>query len=154
MVVVDTDVLLLAFAFHRDHRQRDNATFLRRVQNDRPATTLYNVMELLGQLSFNLSASRLDAWERWLADAYQLTVIWPAPPEAGPAAPTLREELYERPLARMRGQGMPFVDALILNLAERTPGVNTLVTWNARHFRDKSRLTVLSPVEYLNPTAP
>ncbi len=34
MVVVDTDVLLLAFAFHQDARQADNAAFLQQIQTD------------------------------------------------------------------------------------------------------------------------
>ncbi|MCR4406963.1 MAG: hypothetical protein NUW24_08580 [Anaerolineae bacterium] len=40
------------------------------------------------------------------------------------------------------------MDALIITLAKRTPGVETFVTWNARHFRNKTSLIVLSPAEY------
>ena len=40
---------------------------------------------------------------------------------------------------------MAFLDALIIGLAERTPDVKAFVTWNARHFRDKTLLTVLTP---------
>jgi len=58
MIIIDTDVLLLAFAFHRDERQSDNDRFLQWVQNDKPATTIYNVMELLGHLSFNLNTQK------------------------------------------------------------------------------------------------
>lgn len=42
-----------------------------------------------------------------------------------------------------------FLDALILNLAERTPDVEGFITWNARHFKKKSSLKVLTPQEYL-----
>ncbi|MDW8325881.1 MAG: hypothetical protein RMK99_04880 [Anaerolineales bacterium] len=41
------------------------------------------------------------------------------------------------------------MDALVLNLAERTPNVTQFVTWNAKHFRGKSSLNVLTPDEYL-----
>jgi len=44
---------------------------------------------------------------------------------------------------------MSFMDALILNLAERTPGVNQFVTWNVKHFRNKTLLDVITPQEYL-----
>jgi len=81
MVVLDTDVLLLAFAFQNDKRQPVNTAFLKRVQSAEPAITVYNLMELLGQLSFNLSPTRLDAWQAFLVDAYQLTVVWPAAPD-------------------------------------------------------------------------
>lgn len=63
MVVVDTDVLLLAFAFQRDERQTANTAFLTKIQAANPAITIYSLMEILGQLSFNLSAERLSAWQ-------------------------------------------------------------------------------------------
>ncbi len=69
MVVVDTDVLLLAFAFQTDRRQATNTAFLSSVPKAGPAITIYNLMELLGQLSFNLSPGKLDNWQSWLIDA-------------------------------------------------------------------------------------
>ncbi len=149
MVVIDTDVLLLAFAFQRDARQPANTAFLDRVRSATPATTIYNLMEILGQLSFNLSPERLDSWESWLVDAYQLTVIWPVDPDAQLAGSFFREEIFVRPYARFRAHRMAFTDALVLGVAERTPGVTQVVTWNARHFKAKSALTVLTPEEYL-----
>ena len=148
MVVIDTDVLLLAFAFQSDKRQSANAAFLKRAQVADPAITVYNLMELLGQLSFNLSPARLDAWQTWLVEAYQLTVIWPADLD-DMSALSFRAEIFERPYARMRSHRMAFMDALVLNLAERTPGVEQFVTWNARHFKTKSSLQTLTPEEYL-----
>jgi hypothetical protein len=41
---------------------------------------------------------------------------------------------------------MAFMDALVLSLAERTPGVEQFVTWNARH--SKSTRLALTPEEY------
>lgn len=149
MVIIDTDVILLAFAFHRDARQPTNTAFLNRVQADQPAITIYNLMEVLGQLSFNLSTKRLDTWQSWLIDAYQLVVIWPADPNEPVSALSFRDEIFERPLSKMRAHRMPFMDALILTLVERTSGVEQFVTWNARHFQGKTSLEVLTPEEYL-----
>lgn len=147
MVVVDTDVLLLAFAFHRDDRQTANHQFLRHAEP--LALILYSLMELLGKLSFNLSAEQLDSYPSWLLDAYQLTLLSPFSPDRPLSFTALEEELYGRPFARMRVVQMPFVDGLIIGLAERTPGVTHFVTWNARHFRAKTTLSVLTPAEYL-----
>ena len=36
MVAIDTDVLLLAFAFHRDPRQEANTRFLQLVRGEAP----------------------------------------------------------------------------------------------------------------------
>lgn len=149
MVVIDTDVLLLAFAFQRDERQPVNSLFLEQVKTASPAITIYNLMEFLGQLSFNLSRERLDAWSSWLVDAYQLAIIWPFVPGDTGDFMAFRDEIFTWPLARMRAVKMPFMDALILNLAERTPGASAFVTWNARHFQDKSTLPVMTPAAYL-----
>ena len=150
MVVIDSDVLLLAFAFANDSKQETNQAFLEAVQTAQPATTIYNVMEVLGQLSFNLSPERLDQWQSWLVDAYQLTIIWMADDGLKLGKESFREELYERPYEKMRSVRMPFMDALIISLVERAPDIECFVTWNAKHFKGKTDITVLTPEEYLS----
>ena len=101
-------------------------------------------MEVLGQLSFNLSAQTLAGWETWLLGRYRLTVLWP---EAGDldAQEFFTREIYQRPLKRMQASRVAFTDALVLQLAEDKPDVRAIVTWNARHFKDKTSLPVLTP---------
>lgn len=148
MVVLDTDALLLAYAFHRDPRQGANAQFLSLIQERRPAATIYTVMELLGNLSFNLSPARLGQWPVWLQDRWKLTILYPA--TAGLDAETFfRQQLVDQPLLAMQRHRLAFLDSLILGLAEDAPDVECLVTWNARHFRGKTALTVHTPEEYL-----
>jgi len=149
MVILDTDVLLLAFAFQRDSRQPVNTAFLEQLQTKNPAITVYSLMEILGQLSFNLSAEHLSAWQSWLVDAYGLTVIWPVDPQDATASFSFRAEIFERPFERMLAHRSAFMDALILGLAERAPNAEAFITWNARHFKGKSSLKVLTPQEYL-----
>jgi len=60
------------------------------------------------------------------------------------------EELYDRPYQKIRSVRMPFMDALIISLVERTPDVEYFVTWNAKHFKGKTTLTVLTQEEYLS----
>mgnify|MGYP001408361920 CR=1 FL=1 len=149
MVVIDSDVLLLAFAYPNDDRQKVNQKFLESVQTAQPATTIYNVMEVLGQLSFNLSSEQLDEWQDWLANAYNLAVIWDTDSKEKVDPETWREIIYERPFQKMQTVRMAFMDALILSSAEHTPDVEYFVTWNAKHFKGKTSLVVLTPEEYL-----
>jgi hypothetical protein len=149
MVVIDSDVLLLAFAYQRDPRQADNAAFLAQVQNANPATTVYNLMEVLAQASFNLSPARLAEWESWLIEPYHLTVIWPRAKENQTAEAFFRAEIFDYPFTKAREHRVAFLDSLVIGLAERTPNVEGLVTWNARHFKDKTTLRVQTPSEYL-----
>jgi hypothetical protein len=148
MVIIDTDVFLLEFAFHRDARYEINADFLKIVRNQKPATTIYNLMEILGQLSFNLSPERLNRWHLWLQEAYGLAVIWP---ESGDrdGRRFFYDEVYRQPLAKMQASRMAFLDALVIGLAERTPDAESFITWNAKHFRSKTPLPVLTPPEFL-----
>jgi hypothetical protein len=107
-------------------------------------------METLGQLSYNLSAEQLDGWQDWLANAYNLTIIWDTDSKEKIDPETWREIIYERPFQKMQTVRMAFMDALILSSAEHTPDVEYFVTWNAKHFKGKTSLTVLTPEEYLS----
>jgi len=149
MVVIDSDVLLLAFAYPNDERQKINQKFLETIQTAQPATTIYNVMETLGQLSFNLSAAQLDMWQEWLVNANNLTVIWDVDAAEKADLDVWRDVIYDRPFEKMKTVRMAFMDAMILSLVERTPNVEYFVTWNAKHFKGKTNLTVLTPEEYL-----
>lgn len=149
MVVIDSDVLVLAFSYPNDERQKGNQKFLETVQTAQPATTIYNVMEVLGQLSFNLSAEQLADWRTWFIDAYNLNVIWNVDSKGKIEPEIWREIIYERPFQKMQTVRMAFMDALILSAAERVPDVECFVTWNAKHFKGKTSLTVLTPEEYL-----
>ena len=139
MVTIDSDVLLIDLRYPRDVRYEDNAQFLRDVRDSAPAIAIYTLMEVLGQLSFSLSADKLAGWETWLQRRHRLTILWPdaAGLEAGSF---LAREIYQRPLARMQANRMAFVDALVLQMAEDAPEAQAFVTWNARHFRDKTHL--------------
>jgi predicted nucleic acid-binding protein len=149
MVVIDTDVLLLEFAFQEDERQAVNSEFLERVRTAEPAITVYNLMELLGQLSFNLAPAKLDNWREWLIEVYNLNVLGTVSLDDPTAMIYFKSEIMDQPFAKMRLHRMAFMDALALNLAEQTPGVTSFVTWNARHFKNKSTLRVQTPSEYL-----
>jgi len=140
--------MLLAFAFHRDPRQEANHRFLETVQKRGLVLPIYSLMELLGQLSFNLSPQRLSEWPIWLQDRYSLTILYPATAESQAEA-FFQAEFISRPFARMQQYPMPYLDSLILNLAENAPDVEAIITWNARHYRNKTTVDVKTPAEYL-----
>jgi hypothetical protein len=147
MVAIDTDVLLLAFSFHRDPRQEANSRFLQIISDRNPAVAIYSVMELLGQLSFDMSAERLGRWRMWLRDHYGLIVLHPDTADRQ-AEEFFQHQIIDQPFIRMQEKRIPFLDALILGLIEQSPEVDVFVTWNVRHFRGKTPLTLLTPSEY------
>ncbi|HAJ38531.1 MAG TPA: hypothetical protein DCL15_22925 [Chloroflexi bacterium] len=149
MIVIDSDVLLLAFAFSRDERQPVNQQFLS--MTTPRAATIYSIMEVLGKLSFNLSPGYLQQWPMWLQDAYRLNVIFPRV-DGQEAMSCFRREFVESPLQSMM-QRISYLDALILQLVAATPGVEMFVTWNARHFAGRSPVRVMTPAEVLAATS-
>lgn len=149
MVAIDTDVFLIWYAFPRDPRFATAERFLSDVRGYAPAITLYNLMELLGNLSFNMSPSRLADWGNWLVRGLEIKIIWPIIAEGRLAEDFIREDLHALPLDLMLSQKMAYLDSLILGLTETTPEVDTFVTWNARHFSGKTSLNVVTPEEFL-----
>lgn len=149
MDVIDTDVFLIEFAYHNDTRSAVNGEFLERIKESSPAVTVYNLMELLGQMSFNLSPMRLADWRTWLLSTFHLKVIAPVPFDDPMATVLFQSEMIDQPFAKMRAHRMGYMDALALNLAEQTPDVTSFVTWNAKHFKNKTTLAVYTPQEYL-----
>lgn len=151
MVVIDTDIFILEFRFQRDRRHPSNKRFLSTIKAGGGAITIYSVMEFLGQLSFNVNSARLRQWRSWLRDAYNLAIIWPVARDRD-ADSFIYSLLFDQPFERMCRTPIPFVDSLILNLAEQLEEVEAFITWNARHFVGKTSLIVKTPEEYLAST--
>ena len=99
MVAIDSDVFLIAHRYVRDVRAESNGRFLAEVKTAAPALTIYNLMEILGVLSFNLSAAQMRAWPDWLKARHSLAILWP---ELNYTAQHLFFEqiIYHLPLAR------------------------------------------------------
>ena len=112
------------------------------------ATTVYTLMEFLGQMSFNINPSKLAKWRSWLRDAYNLVIVWPEVQDLD-TDNFLNSLIYDHPFERMCRKPIAFVDSLILDLAEQVEEAETLVTWNAKHFVGKTSLAVKTPEEYL-----
>ena len=153
MVIIDTDILLIEFRFQRDKKYPINKQFLSTVRATGGATTVYALMEFLGNMSFNMNPSKLTKWRSWLRDAYNLVIIWPEV-RGLDAGNFLHSLIYGHPLERMCRKPIPFVDALILDLAEQVEETEALVTWNTKHFAGNTSLTVKTPKEYLTSRYP
>ena len=148
MVVIDTDILLTEFRYQRDRKYHINKQFLSTIRATGGAITVYTLMEFLGKMSFNVNRSTLTRRRSWLRDAYNLVIIWPEI-QVLDVDNFLHSPIYERPFERMCRKPIPFVDALILDLAEQVEETEALVTWNTKHFAGNTSLTIKTPKEYL-----
>ena len=88
LVVLDSN-LFIDLRYPRDRQYRLNRTFLARLPALAPAaTTLVNLLEVCGILSFNLTAQQVWELYHYLPEQYQVTVLPPPTlPLALPALP-------------------------------------------------------------------
>jgi predicted nucleic acid-binding protein len=148
VVIIDTNILVIEFRHQHDERYPINNQFLSAIRTTGGATTVYTLMEFLGKMSFNMNRSKLTRWRSWLRDAYNLVIIWPEVQNLY-TDNFLYSLIYEHPFERMRRKPIPFVDALILDLAEQLEETEALVTWNTKHFEGNTFLTIKIPKEFL-----
>lgn len=144
MIFVDSNVFVIDLRYPRDPLYPANRDFLAVIRESGDgATTLANLLEVAGILSFNLNRTQLRALVTYFPQNYRVRVF-PVPETDSylPATPISG-------LLELMEQRCAFGDALVLHLAERfaTPK-STFVTWDASHFAGKTSLAVMTPEEY------
>ena len=142
-ILIDTDVFVIDLRYHRDPKYSENKAFLEHVRQGRleGLTTLYNLMEVCGILSFNLSSKSLRELFIGFAERYTVKILFPSEGEGEICFDPVRVmEVIERKLS--------FGDALITELAERyRRRFDLFVTWNVAHFEGKLPLRVVTPAQ-------
>lgn len=137
--LIDTDIFVLDLRYPRDPRYSENKAFLGRVKQGELAgsTTLYNLMEVCGILSFNLSPQSLEELFIGFAERFNVAVLFPDHEQEEVCfAPEKILEAMKRKLS--------FGDALIAEVIQRyRRRLDLFVTWNATHFEGKVPIEVL-----------
>ena len=148
MILVDSDVFLIDLRYPRDDRFEANRSFLdRMIRCSQGATTIFNLLEICGVLSFNLNRRQLADLQVHFARRYRIRVLPNADPHARMPSFPIGDILaiIERRVA--------FGDALVLALIEVWQReITALVTWNARHFRGRTDVEVQEPPIALMPS--
>jgi predicted nucleic acid-binding protein len=145
LILIDTNVFVIDLRYKRDTNFKLNKSFLSFVaQNGSGFTTIVNLLELCGILSFNLNKEQLlDLWT-YFQDRYKITVL----PE-----PNLESDFPSIEINRLFGilsKKTSFGDALMISAAEKYLSfVSTMVTWDDVHFKDKFDGNVLTPKAFL-----
>ena len=145
LILIDTNIFVIDLRYKRDAHYNINRTFLSAIaQSGIGFTTLINLLEICGILSFNLNQKQLiDLWT-YFEERYKVSVI---------PSPALGSEFPSIEISRLFdtiSQKMSFGDALMLGLGEKLlPFVNTMVTWDKEHFKDKYSGKVLTPEEFV-----
>lgn len=145
LILIDTNIFVIDLLYKRDTSFKVNQSFLSFVaQSGSGFTTIVNLLELCGILSFNLNQDQLlDLWT-YFQDRYKIAVL----PE-----PDLQSDFPAIKINRLFGilcKKTSFGDALMISVAGKYLSfVSTLVTWDNEHFKDKFAGKVLTPDEFL-----
>ena len=76
LVLIDTNIFVIDLRYKRDAHYKTNQTFLDYIAKKRTGfTTIINLLELCGILSFNLSEKQLNELWVYSQDRYQVTVL-------------------------------------------------------------------------------
>jgi predicted nucleic acid-binding protein len=147
LVLIDTDIFVIDLRYRRDVHYDNNLAFLKAVAEKGVGfTTIVNLLELCGILSFNLNEKQLLELWFYFQDQYKVTVL--PSPELSSIFPAIGiQELFDV-LKNRASLG----DALMLTVAGKYLSfVSTLVTWDEEHFKGQYPGTVLTPEEYFSP---
>lgn len=143
MIVIDTDVLALHHFFIKDPRHAIAVSFMNETRKQARGTTIYNLLELAGILAVAGKADLGRSLIGTYATAADMQVLFPRPTSISPDAFWAD---YTGDLVDVMARGLRYGDAKVLWVAERHDA-SCLVTWNTRHYRDRTPLPVLTPEE-------
>ena len=141
MILVDTNVFVIELHYHRDPLYRVNRRFLRRLADDGTgATTVFNLLELAGILSFNLNEVQLLNLLALFPENYGVAVLPPLDLQS------MLPQISQGALARRIARRCAFGDALVVEAAEHyAPRNSCFVTWDSEHFAGRTTLKVMTP---------
>jgi len=131
MTLIDSDVFLIDKFYIRDTRFGVNREFLDEVLNKKTCTTIYNLLEICGILSHNLSKKELMQFFEDFQKTYKIKILFPNLDMHG-------EEFHKK-----------LVQGVFDNISLKMSFGDALILWTAKHFAGKSEFECLTPAEYL-----
>jgi predicted nucleic acid-binding protein len=145
LALIDTNVFVIDLRYRQDTHYRANRMFLDAMGAAGTGfTTIVNLLEICGILSFNLNDRQLRELWVYFEQKYRVTVL----PDTGLDAtlPSLKiREVFE-----WIKKKLSFRDAYILAVAlKQIPSLSLMITWDKEHFKGKFGGLLCTPTEYL-----
>lgn len=144
LVLIDTNIFVIDLRYQRDVNFNLNQAFLDLIAKRVTGfTTVVNLLELCGILSFNLSEKQLLELWFYFYDRYKVTVLPDTRLESN--FPTIKiQEIFD-----LLKKKTSFGDAMTIAIAKKHLSfISTMITWDKGHFEGKFSGTVLTPEEF------
>jgi len=145
VVIIDSNVFVIDLRYQNDKNFEANSRFLKLVYSKGSGvTSLINLLEITGILSFNLNERQLSEFYRYFSQRYNTDVIPSLSPDSH------LPEIEIRRLLDIMAKKASFGDALVIASIEAyIPHASYFVTWDKEHFKGKLDAKVLTPAEFL-----
>jgi len=145
LILADSNVFLIDRFFKRDLRFNENRVFLDKLDQLDAYFSIFSLLELCGIASFNLPQHELRLWFFDFPTVYNVKILEPS----FEISVSIRE-FYDNFLMCLFNEiekKATLLDALILKEVN-TYKIETLITWNKRHFEHYGNFEVLTPAEF------
>jgi predicted nucleic acid-binding protein len=145
LVLIDTNIFVIDLRYKRDALFKSNRVFLNYIAEKRIGfTTIVNLLELCGILSFNLNEKQLSELWSYFQRKYQMTVL------PSPRLDMKFPEVEIREIFDLFKSRTSLGDALMISVAQKhTPFCRTMISWDNMHFETIFQGTVLTPKEFM-----
>lgn len=143
-IFLDSDLFVLDIRYLRDIRAEVNTRFLDKVRQEKimGVTSIFNILEVCGVLSYNLSTDELINLYEEFTERYRIKVLYPGD--------SVGNVQYDIPFIFKQIQKKQSLgDAQVSYVVERFASqLSCFVSWNAPHFADKLPIPVKTPAEF------
>ena len=145
LILVDTNIFVIDLRYKRDSKFKINRAFLEHIGKNRNGfTTIVNLLELCGILSFNLNEKQLKELWYYFQDRYRVVVL------PVPNFETYFPVIEIKNIFDLMKSRISLGDALMISVAKKHLAfISRMVTWEDTHFKKIFSGTVLTPEKYL-----
>ena len=145
LVLVDTNIFVIDLRYKRDTNYEINRAFLDHIGEKRNGfTTIVNLLELFGILSFNLNEKQLIELWFYFQDRYGVVVL------PVPSFETKFPVVEIKEIFHLMKNRTSLGDALMISVAKKhLPFVATMVSWDDLHLKNLFPGSVLTPEKFL-----
>lgn len=145
MILIDSNIFLIDRFFKRDSRYSVNKRFVQKLPKLEAGISIHTLLEVCGLASFNLSPKELRKWFYHLDELYRIDILYPKDLDY-----TLQQYLrkHRAEIFRYFLMQMTYPDAKMLFMAEEYKA-SYFVTWNVKHFENRTSIKVLTPEDFL-----
>jgi len=144
LIFVDTNIFLIDLRYTNDINYNNNRKFLNYTLINGGFTSIINLLEVCGILSYNLNRQQIKELFCYFPKKYNLEIVPTS--EIHLTLP----KIYIHDIMETIYQKSSFGDAMVINAIKPhiTPN-SVFLTWDDKHFKDISPAKVMNPTEFL-----